>query len=216
MNDARLYVPIQGGRAVNGEIKGVIGDDTGDNISALNVNLNEMTSMYWVRKHYEELGNPGFVGFAHYRRCLEWDAALLAPNVVFASAYLLPRPVLRYFKMTLGNVDDAFGHFLNSFSAAGRFPEYGDLDVYCAQRLTYCCNLLLTDRNTFFRYFSFIEDCIDLCRMLIDSGKVYVAGPRFEDRRKFGYVLEFMTGYWIWHEERAKRIAVRRACKRVF
>lgn len=46
----------------------MVGDDTGDNISDLNRIYSEMTSHYWMWKHYEELGNPDYIGFCHYRR----------------------------------------------------------------------------------------------------------------------------------------------------
>lgn len=214
--DRRIYIPIQGGRIVNAPITSILGDDQGENISAFNVQLNEMTCIYWLGKHYADIGSPAFIGFGHYRRFLEWDANKLESGVLFASSYLLNRPVLRYFKRTRGNVDDAFDAFLSAFNKNDDFSEYHDIAKYCKQHITYCCNLLLTDKNTFMRYFCFIEKCIALCIKLIELGAVNVSGPRFEDKRKFGYVLEFMTGYWIWHENRAGRINVIRACKQIY
>ncbi|EAI2525468.1 TPA: DUF4422 domain-containing protein [Campylobacter jejuni] len=46
----------------------MIGDDTGDNISHLNRYLNELTGIYWAWKNYDKLGNPDYIGYAHYRR----------------------------------------------------------------------------------------------------------------------------------------------------
>ena len=46
----------------------MIFDDTGDNISSKNSLLNEMTSIYWIWKHYDEIGNPDYIGHNHYRR----------------------------------------------------------------------------------------------------------------------------------------------------
>ena len=48
----------------------MIGDDTGDNISELNRNFNELTAIYWAWKNYDKLGNPDYIGLAHYRRFL--------------------------------------------------------------------------------------------------------------------------------------------------
>ena len=77
-----VYTPIFLGKAVknlatkDGAIKGkdgkilnkLLGDDTGDNISYLNRNFNEMTALYWVWKNYDKLGNPEYIGLVHYRR----------------------------------------------------------------------------------------------------------------------------------------------------
>lgn len=64
-----IITPIQTGRAIADEVfEDMIGDDTGDNISAENPKYNELSAQYWVWKHYEEIGNPDYVGFMHYRR----------------------------------------------------------------------------------------------------------------------------------------------------
>ena len=57
------YKIIQAGRAVNAHT-GYPGDDTGDNISNLNVYLNELTALYWFWKNTSET----IVGLCHYRR----------------------------------------------------------------------------------------------------------------------------------------------------
>lgn len=48
--------------------KGMIGDDTGENISAKNTKYNELSAQYWAWKNYEKLGSPDYIGFMHYRR----------------------------------------------------------------------------------------------------------------------------------------------------
>ena len=49
-------------------VKNLVGDNTGDNVSSKNSYINEMTAIYWAWKHYEEIGNPDFIGVNHYRR----------------------------------------------------------------------------------------------------------------------------------------------------
>ncbi len=64
-----FIVPIQTGRAIADEIfEGMIGDDSGINISSLNPYYAELTAQYWVWKNYEEIGNPYYIGFMQYRR----------------------------------------------------------------------------------------------------------------------------------------------------
>ncbi|EAL2161371.1 DUF4422 domain-containing protein, partial [Campylobacter jejuni] len=45
-----------------------IGDDTGDNISDKNRFINEFSAIYWAWKNYNQLENPDYIGFMHYRR----------------------------------------------------------------------------------------------------------------------------------------------------
>lgn len=64
-----IITPIQTGRAIAEEVfEGMIGDDTGDNISVLNNRFCETTAIYWVWKNYEQIDNPDYIGFMHYRR----------------------------------------------------------------------------------------------------------------------------------------------------
>lgn len=57
------YKVIHAGRAL-GEDLGYPGDDTGDNISALNPFLNEITALYWMWKNTSH----SIIGLSHYRR----------------------------------------------------------------------------------------------------------------------------------------------------
>ena len=83
-----VLVPIHCGRALaceaskDGKISeedyrwmldNMIGDDTGDNISDLNREFNEMTAIYWAWKNYDKLGNPDYIGLNHYRRLFNID-----------------------------------------------------------------------------------------------------------------------------------------------
>lgn len=77
-----VYTPVFLGKAVKNittkdgsikikdskELDKLLGDDTGDNISKLNRNFNEMTAIYWAWKNYDRLGNPEYIGLVHYRR----------------------------------------------------------------------------------------------------------------------------------------------------
>lgn len=64
-----LCVPIQTGRAIAKEtFPGMIGDDTGENISCKNELYSELTAYYWAWKNRHQLGNPNYIGFMHYRR----------------------------------------------------------------------------------------------------------------------------------------------------
>ena len=50
-------------------------DDSGENISKLNPWFNELTVLYWMWKHQDEIGNPTHLGLFHYRRMFPLDTA---------------------------------------------------------------------------------------------------------------------------------------------
>ncbi|GAB6391462.1 MAG: DUF4422 domain-containing protein [Treponematales bacterium] len=64
-----IFLPIHCGKALSNLDLGMIGDDTGDNISAKNGSYCELTAMYWAWKNLKTI-YPGveYVGLCHYRR----------------------------------------------------------------------------------------------------------------------------------------------------
>ena len=76
-----IIIPIQTGRAIaEREYEGMIGDDTGDNISSENDKYNELSAQYWAWKNQDKLDNPDYIGFMHYRRHLLFDEELPRPE----------------------------------------------------------------------------------------------------------------------------------------
>ena len=67
--DAPYVVPIHVGRATAAApLPGMIGDDTGENISARNTEYCELTALYWAWKNDRESDR---IGLMHYRRMLD-------------------------------------------------------------------------------------------------------------------------------------------------
>lgn len=65
MPKASWVTPIQAGAAVHPRLQ-MIGDDTGDNISARNLLYSELTAYYWIYKNAPR--NTTAMGLCHYRR----------------------------------------------------------------------------------------------------------------------------------------------------
>ena len=63
-----VYTPLHVGRALSKykeEMKDMIGDDTGENISEKNPFYSEATGIYWIWKNVHD---TEYVGLCHYRR----------------------------------------------------------------------------------------------------------------------------------------------------
>ena len=58
----------------------MIGDDTGDNISELNRDVNEWSAIYWVWKNYDKIDNPDYIGLCHYRRLFDFSDVIKTSN----------------------------------------------------------------------------------------------------------------------------------------
>ena len=203
--DRTIYIPIDAGRILHKPIDGTIGDDTAPSISALNPFLNEMTAIFWIGKHYAEIGNPEYVGFAHYRRCLDWSPNLLQRNTVFASLFISRLSNMRFFTKCHGS------KWLNTFMERFRVEfgnEYSDIDCFWHSHYMYIANNFITDRLTFMRYFQFAEKCIAICVELLEKHHEEFATMSSLMKRQFSYIMERMTGYWIWHEKRNHRVNV--------
>jgi len=111
-----IITPIQTGRAIADEIYDkMIGDDTGDNISAQNPKYNELSAQYWVWKHYKEIGTPDFVGFMHYRRHFLFNSNLPTPEYTWlnnSSVYLF------------SNINNNYLEYLKDSDIQQYFPKY--------------------------------------------------------------------------------------------
>jgi len=73
-----ILTPIHVGRAIadkktKKQLSDIIGDDTEDNISKENTYYCELTAMYWAWKNFNKLGDPDYIGLAHYRRFLKFN-----------------------------------------------------------------------------------------------------------------------------------------------
>lgn len=212
--------PIQVGRTLakqksqtNNDIYGaMIGDDTGDNISAKNHSYNEMTAVYWAWKNYEKLGNPKFIGLEHYRRhfvfkdlpkayyeCNDFlsvedyltnklncnEATIEA--VLNDYDFIAPMP---YYKTSVYNHYKE-NHHIADLDIAIKivkklFPDYTDsCNKYINGHFCYFCNMFIFPKNIFFRYADFIFSILTEFEKEVD----------ITDKRLF--ISERLTGIFI-------------------
>ena len=67
-----LYIQTGAENTIH-RFKGMIPDNTGENISSRNTKYNELTAQYWVWKNFDSIGTPDYIGFMHYRRHFLFD-----------------------------------------------------------------------------------------------------------------------------------------------
>ena len=211
-----IYFPIQAGRSVNNPIPDIIGDDTAPSISELNPYLNEMTAIYWLGHHYNEIGNPDFIGFDHYRRFLDWNPKLLKPGVVLLTKNAIIHPAKQFLcEMHVnpaGYTDIFMDEFMHEFSDGA----YNDINDFWKVHLYFGCNCFITDRNTFLRYSEFISRCIKVCKNALKTDQSNLASLPPIEQRKYGFIMELVGGYWFWHEQRAGRLKTKGVQLRFF
>ena len=209
-DNLNVYTPLRVGNATYPTSHhNWLTDDMGENISQYNDLLNEITGIWWVAKHYMELGNPSFVGFNHYRRFLQWTPLLLKQNVLFSTSGTYRRNLYYYWKAFTDesykekNIAEKFRHaFLCKFSET----EYNDYDKYMNSHTLYYSNLFITDRNTFFHYFSFLEKCLEIVFDMINAKTIDIQNVSPYKRRIYSFFLEHMTSYWIFHEKQIQAL----------
>ena len=188
----RHLVPIQVGRAVsNVRLEEVQGDDTGDNISAMNAEYCELTAHYWSWRNGP---SDGTVGLMHYRRLfdladrmnprghperyvIDFDPGAYAGDVAdyFASAdtepgMIVPRPVYLRSKVARQYSDLHRGRDLEILReiVAERHPNFlPDLDRTLAGRRLLVGNMFIMTRAVFEDYSQLLFDILSTARTRI-------------------------------------------------
>ena len=186
--------------------KHMTGDDTGDNISALNLHLNEMTAIYWAWKNYDKLGNPDYIGFMHYRRqfwlktdlkapdflsaigCTEADVAKVMKGYQAACLDLRGRRSLRQHLVELPADEKLLKDVLQV--ATELYPAEADSYRYIVEqeRVSAVRNMFIFPWEEFFRYCEWIFSILFTLQM---------RSERFYNGRNAGYIAEVLTTLYL-------------------
>ena len=201
--DRKIYHPLWCGQSCQYAQENELCDNAGENISKYNPYLNEMTGIFWVATHYKELGNPAFVGFNHYRRHLEWSHALLGKGTIIATSVTVIQWIGYWLRLILPVAIRRPA--LEKLSKELESDGFHDFRQYLSSHRIYARNMFITDRDTFFRYFAFIKRYISLFISEIDKDEAAFSSARPVQKRFYGYLLEQLTSYWIWHEKRTRQ-----------
>ena len=205
------YRIIHAGHAVAKNFFGYAGDDIGDNISRLNLYVNEITALYWLWKHTRH----AIIGFVHYRRFFTTSS-----DLSFAVEKILSgdeaREILRDYDIIVNECQ--FGYIpLRDWKAtlntrglaeyviatvrkfiAARQPDY--LAAY--DRIndgfgTFCYEIFITRRKIFDAYcawlFSFI---IDATEEILATTDIASSDDPYT-YRAVSFLAEHLLGVWL-------------------
>lgn len=219
-----IFTPIHVGRALAKQrmdaddpklkwlLENMIGDDTGENISLQNGSYNELTSLYWAWKNYNELGDPDYIGLMHYRRHFvlkEGEIKVYGINEMDSPHYFdylnySPEKLISLleecdFVCHLGKVDGIYKHYLANHRIEDmelalkildeKYPEYSDVaKEYMAQDIGNFCNMFIFPREMFFEYCDYIFSILEEFSQRAD-----VSEKRF-------FISERLTGIFIFEK----------------
>ncbi len=205
----------------------LIGDDTGENISLKNGSYNEMTSLYWAWKNYDQLGNPDYIGMMHYRRHFifrdgEKDVVSFEGmgEHYFEEINYSPEKIQNFlqgcdFVTHIGKVNHVYRHYLENHRKEDidlafeilyeKYPEYREIaKEYFAGDESNFCNMFIFSRALFFKYCEWIFDILEEFERRVDTSekraKEYFAGDEsnFCNMFIFSRALFFKYCEWIF------------------
>ncbi len=175
ISSSPYYIPILGGAMENRKnidfsdqfYKNILFDDEGENISNLNIFLNELTTIYWAWKNYDKI-NSEYIGFCHYRRFFneaEIEKAITQENIdIITGIRKITYPNLKRHYELCHNKDD-FAILANVMNTMFT-KENGQRSIYlefvdmCGGIFMFPCNMFVMRKEDFFRYCKFLFSII--------------------------------------------------------
>ena len=208
MPDDPMYLPLHVGAALHPDVcEGMQGDDTGDNISAQNPYLCELTGLYWLWKNVD----ADYKGLVHYRRHLgSADPARRRESDPFKrlvgqdelAALLLDTGIV-VAKRRNYYIETVYGHYAHTFDAAqfdacrdvlsetepGYVPAWDDL---MRSRGAHIFNMFVMRAGLFDSYCEFMFKVLSELEKRIDPAQYDAFGARY-----LGRVSERLLDPWL-------------------
>lgn len=192
-----LYRPLHVGRAGSDDL-GYQGDDTGENISALNCYYSELTGFYWIWKNYQE---ADYVGTCHYRRYLINEKEQIFTREEYEK--LLEEYDLITTKRVRLNNSYHFGfsanHNIHALDVTGEvieqlYPEYHETFLSLVHgKETYFGNIMVTSKKLFDEYCQWLFNIFFEVARRIELE----TGEDAYHKRVFGFISEFLLLVWV-------------------
>ena len=179
-------------------IENLLGDDTGENISHLNLTLNEMTAIYWAWKNYDKIGNPDYIGLNHYRRFFDInyskiDRILAKYDFIKHKHSRSKQSFYKLWGMEYGRSVEFMDNAI-SICKSVNFKEGVNIEKFLKGNIHRgFCNMFVMSRKDFFKYCNFIFPII------LELPKDIKYG------RQAGYFAELLTSYYLYELSKRKK-----------
>ena len=199
--NADIYFKIHAGSKISARcIRDAICDDAGENISDKNCLVNEITAIYWLWKHYHEIGNPDYIGLMHYRRHLDFQMDDLSENQIVAGE-IDAKMSVRDFYAKIHHVEDLdlFCENLKREFLGATVAE--KLDKFLRQNMLCPCNMFVMSRTKFLEYAEFMNKCLAVEFGMMQRHEINLTMRVGFQKRVYGYILERMTAFWLFMQQ---------------
>lgn len=182
-----------------GKSEGILSDYTGDNISDINSVYNEMTAVYWLWKHYDEIGSPACIMIQQYRRRFAFNVKYnydecdlltekelekisldtrTVENIFEEADFAAPYPLrVRSVKKQYSAAHDPRDVELALTIISELTPEYAETaKEYFEGDASYLYNMFAFDRETFFRYAEWIFAVLgEFVKRRTSEGRLFIS-----------------------------------------
>ena len=214
------YLPIHVGKANSKYNLGIIGDDTGDNISSENSHFCELTGLYWAWKNLHPVD---YIGLCHYRRYFNFHDK----GTAFSDCTIVSSKDIEHLDIKLPNMDELFikydaivakpkvypyslsvdycvcqvsedFHTLSSI-VKGLYPEYGEAfdEVFFKNNKLSHYNMMVMRWSDFDRYCTWLFDILFEAR-----NKINIDNYSPVQGRIWGYMSERLLSVWLLHNHK--------------
>ena len=197
MLEGEALVPIHVGRVASrlkDEMAGMIGDDTGVNISEKNPSYCEMTAHYWIWKNVHD---TKYVGVCHYRRYFGIDISEESIGQLMADTDVIMVEPSWY----TDSVYAYFAKFMGAENMTILWLVMKKLYLECVETLEEVCdggtfypfNMLVCRKSLFDEYCEWIFSVLGECERYVKPS------PYTNGRRALAYMAELLTGVYFIH-----------------
>lgn len=216
------YLPVHVGKALSTQDLGIVGDDTGDNISIKNKSFCELTGLYWAWKNLKDVD---VIGLCHYRRYFDFHNQCLSilPYTKFSKDifdkldFSVPKSIIESVskgKVVAPRVMNNVGSLYDEYCICHNSEDLRTLEEVVKEKsspsyvaafdkvmhLTHkplCYNMFLMRWKDYDKYCSWLFDILAEVEARID-----ISNYSPVQQRVFGYMAERLFNVWVYAENK--------------